>query len=191
MALIDWAKLSDIAQVVEGIAVMASLWFIWIQLRQQTKLAKVDNSHKIVELATDVRMHIIQDREMSELYFRGMNEYEGFSETDKFRYRRLVALILHLYENVYIQRQNGLISEDVYLQWDVKLQDYLVRQDVASVWKDMTDSFNEQFDHYLANLLQSERPKNITYQKMMTASDTTKNDISVVAIEPESITKSV
>ena len=61
---------ANIATIIEAVFVIVSVWFIWRQLRESTRLARAANAQSLVELSSPLNLQLIQDPEMASLWVR-------------------------------------------------------------------------------------------------------------------------
>ena len=54
--------IANIATIVEAVFVVISVYFIWRELRMNSKLTKAANNQSLVELSSPFNMQLIQDQ---------------------------------------------------------------------------------------------------------------------------------
>ena len=89
-----WLRITnagDLAQVVESIAVIASILFIATQLRQQTRLAKASNSQLLVNASSSFVLSIGSKPELMKLYATGGRDFDTLKPEEKEQFRYLVG----------------------------------------------------------------------------------------------------
>ena len=108
---ISLSDLASIATIVGTLSIPLSAIFIWVQLRQQTQLARAANTQTLVELASPFNLQLIQDPKMAEYWVQGAAKYDSYSEVEKYRYKSLLIWWLILHENIYFQWEKGLLDD--------------------------------------------------------------------------------
>jgi len=114
MALSD---LASIAIIVQGILFVVSIFLVWYQLRENTKLVRAANTQKLVELSVPFNLRLAQDRALAELWQQATQHFDELDEIDKGRYFQLLTWWLTLHENIYHQWRNKLIDEETFSSW--------------------------------------------------------------------------
>ena len=99
----DWAKTANIATVVESIVVVVSVILILIQLRLQTKLTRIANTHALVEISSPFNLELIKDPAMAALWIKGVEDYDTFDEVKKYQYKSLLIWWLIFQENIFFR----------------------------------------------------------------------------------------
>jgi len=147
MSLIELASWSTIIQAV---VVIVSLFFIWVQLRQSSELAKASNVQSLVEHASSFNSMLIQNEDITRLWYgRGKNLK---SISDKGRYRELLVQWLLFHENIFYQHRKGLLDSKIYKAWDEDLKFFVHTQHIEMVTKDWDGYFPGTFGKHIIEL---------------------------------------
>jgi len=93
-------QLASIATIIESVAVVISVFFIWREIHENTKLTRAVKSQSLVEISSPFNLQLIQDRKMAEFWLLGARKYADMDEVDQYRYRSLLAWWLILHENI-------------------------------------------------------------------------------------------
>jgi len=149
-----WQIASAIATIVQGIVVIASLIFIWLQIQLQTNLAKAANTQALVALASPMNLELVKDPQMAKFWVEGAEGFENYNDVDKYRYKSLLIWWLILHENVFYQKQNGLLDDTIYSSWDYDLKDFVERQNLQLHWPRMKAYFQKDFSEHIGKLIQ-------------------------------------
>lgn len=152
MTLQDWANL---ATIVGTLSIPVSALFIWLQLRQQTRFAKIANTQSLVELTSPFNLQLIQDRKMAEYWVHGAERYQYFDPVERYRYKSLLIWWLILHENIYFQWKSGMLDEKIYQAWQRDLE-YFAGSQLKERWGDLKSAFQVDFVKHVEGLLQKE-----------------------------------
>jgi hypothetical protein len=159
-----WQIASTIVTIVQGVVVIVSLIFIWWQIQLQTKqirlqteLAKAANTQALVGLSSPFNIELVKDAQMAKLWVEGAEEFERYSKADKFRYQTLLFWWLILHENVYYQKQRGLLDEVIYAAWEYDLRHFIKRQQLQVHWEGMKNFFQRDFIEHVGQVMQELR----------------------------------
>ena len=123
----NWDAISAVAEVIGVIAVIASLIYVGLQIRQNTTIARANIVHETSTAAVRIHELIAQDATLADIYRKGTNgiSLEG-TELD-----RLIALV-HMYvtwlEDVDSQYVAGLYFDE---DDEEDLVDYMSRDFAA------------------------------------------------------------
>ena len=117
-------ELGGLGEFISAIAVVASLAYVAIQLRQNTRSIRTASFQTVMQTASEHTRLFIQDAAVTALHLRGIESYSALDAVDKQRFGYImlntvwsfeVALSLHeegIYTDTRLQAQLGhLLSE--------------------------------------------------------------------------------
>jgi hypothetical protein len=152
MTLQDWA---NVATIIGVLSIPLSGYFIWLQLRQQTLLARAANAQSLVELSSPFNLQLIQDPKMAEYWVHGAERYSSFDQVEQYRYKSLLIWWLILHENIFFQQKNELLDDAVYAAWQRDLESFAQRQ-LKEQWPGLKWVFQPAFAKHVESLMKSE-----------------------------------
>ncbi len=142
MTIQDWGALGEI---IGAIAVVASLVYLAIQIRQNTnQIAQGIETERLaafernVEAGNRIRELMIVNPDVADLVVRGSRDYQELSGTDKMRYELLMSNVFSGMQGAYV-RHLSLGSDPQGFAGSLrKLDAYLVRPGVRA-WLDQAE----------------------------------------------------
>ena len=147
------SDLASIAIIVQGVFFIVSIFLVWYQLRENTKLVRAANTQKLVELFAPFNLQLAQDRGLTELWTLGARRLEELDELDRERYFNLLTWWLMMHENVYHQWRRKLIDEDTYNSWTRDLEYFAVRQQLGNYWNRLSTYFETSFAEHVTTII--------------------------------------
>jgi len=112
MDLNAWAA---IATIIQAIFLPVSLFFVWYQLRQQSKFARATNVQSLAELSSPFNLQLIQDRNFAQLWVQGASRFEAMDEVERYQFKSLLIWWLIIHENIFYQHKEELVDDVAYL----------------------------------------------------------------------------
>ena len=149
----DWQIVANIATVIEAVVVTLSVIFIWRQIRQQTKLARIANVQSLVEISSPFNMQLIQDHQMADLWVNGYKDFEKYDKVKKHQYNSLLIWWLIFHENVFYQWKSGLLDKRAYSPWEYDLGYFVKDQHLELRWENMKGFFQQDFRNHIDELI--------------------------------------
>ncbi len=153
----NWEMVSGLSAIIQAVAVIVSLFFIWKQIREQTTLTKAANVQALVELSSPFNLELIKDREMAEMWSQGRQRYEKSDQTRdadyRARYANLIIWWLMLHENIYAQHDMQLLDDVFYTPWEKDLRSFVAHQLPEEIWKGLKENYSEGFARHVDALL--------------------------------------
>ena len=108
-------KLSDlasIAEIVSGIAVVVTLIFLVLGIRDNTTITQVSVYSNIIDSVNEIQQSLYEDPELSRLYDAYVDQKtSSLAEVDQRRVARIAQSILRVYEKAYFGREYGVVGD--------------------------------------------------------------------------------
>ncbi len=122
MTLEELAYISQIAGVA---GLLASLIFVGLQIRQNTKAIKATSHHAITDSFNAINTLLISDPKVARLWRLGMAGAEGLDDDERVSYSFLSLGYMRIFETLYYQYKNGTMDKKLFdaelntLKWSV------------------------------------------------------------------------
>ena len=107
MTIQDWGA---VGEILGGLAVVASLVYLALQIRQNTRqishsieTARVSALSQNIQAANHMRDLLIRDRDLADLYLRGLEDFDALDGTDRLRFEMLLRSIFTEFQGAYIR----------------------------------------------------------------------------------------
>jgi hypothetical protein len=150
MNLNDWAA---IATILQAIFLPVSLFFVWYQLRQQSKFARATNVQSLVELSSPFNLQLIQDRNFAQLWVQGASRFEAMDEVERYQFKSLLIWWLILHENIFYQHEEKLVDDTAYFPWDEDLKGFIRTMRLGNHWSSLRGTFQAGFAAHVDKLI--------------------------------------
>jgi hypothetical protein len=142
---------TSVFHIVAAIALVVSAVLLYLELRENNRLARASNTQSLVRLSAPFITAMIQDRKMAEFYVHGAKASDEMDPVDQHRYRSLVTWWLVFHENAYYQWRRGLLDDHSYKPWGVDLTVFIDSQNLASQWETLRHLFQDEFAEHVDN----------------------------------------
>jgi hypothetical protein len=144
---------ADLATVVGAVSLVVSAWLLFQELRTNNKLVKAANTQSLVGLSSPFNLSLIQDRNLAELSVRGASQYETMDHVDQYRYKCLIHWWLIYYENVYYQRQQGMLDKLSYEPWATEMLQFIQEHRLDLHWNEMRSQYQVDFAEHISRVI--------------------------------------
>jgi len=135
-----------LSQTIAVVAILASLVFVGIQIKQNTVQAKADAADKAHRTFNDWYENVTPDT--ADLVFRAVQDFDSLNPAEKFRViAYLTPMIVNLQE-VHSKWLDGSFPEDRWQFWDGWLS-FSISPLLARYWEERRQMFSERFREYL------------------------------------------
>jgi hypothetical protein len=139
--------LGNIGEFVAAVAVVLSLIYLAVQIRQNTRQVDVNTKalqrsalDQATQLWSRFRDPMIRDRALAELYLTGLHDADALDRPDLFRFRQLLMDLFLGFLSVYLQSEDSDFSKEA---WDAHvplLRSLLNYPGVAAWWDTIHDT---------------------------------------------------
>ena len=146
-------QLANIGEFVSGIAVIASLIYLAIQIRQNTHSVKsstlATNTNNWSSLLTS-----LATKEKSEAYLNGIIGREDISPEHFLQFVQIARAMLVSFETQHYQYLNGALDDEIYLGYERACKDQmLVYPGFQMVFQITRDGFSPRFAELVDRLI--------------------------------------
>ena len=138
-----------LSQLVGSIVVVASLIYLAVEVRQNTRIAKLNSSHINTQVYTQFLDLISSNSELADIFRRGVNDIAGLTPVEQTRFSSLMGIA---FRNMFQQFQEydmGLISDDDWDTWNKALTEIITYPGIQAVWETRRSTYNERFQAYV------------------------------------------
>lgn len=141
--------LSAIAQLVAAVGVIASLFYLGAQIRQNTKSQR----SVVVDSLTSSLIALLgpqsYDPSLMRSFAAAVEDWQGASEEDRTRAVATLFITFKLFENAWFQQRQGTLEREQWEGWDLHMRVYYHRPGVQVWWADRRGMFAAGFRKYI------------------------------------------
>ena len=145
-----------IAEIIGGVAIILSLIFVGLQIRENNKLNRVEAYDRSIESLMGVRSDVFKDPEMSALYLEYMyGDVRTLSEVDQFRIAHLTRNTFGNYEKAYYSYALGIMGEPEWTRYERNIctqKERLDRNGMVDGVNGVFDVLSDEFQDYIEEL---------------------------------------
>lgn len=143
--LSDRTRWSHVADLVGTGAVVVSLIYVGLQVRQNTAAIQTSTSQEVYQQHQEQSLLLMESSEMAEIVVRARLSPAELSAADSLRYDRYLNLRLNLHEAVYTNALQGTIEPDMAAGWLDGLGDMQCQPGMSEYWTRNRDGYHTAF----------------------------------------------
>ena len=148
--------LGNLGDFIGGIAVVVTLVYLAIQIRQNTvqlrksaDIARAEARFTSVQAFSEFRSHLIANPEVASLYYRGGKDIDALSPEDRLRYGLLLQQ-LFFSMHAALEKMEATTQEDFSRMYkELNLDLIMPLPGVASWWKGHKDRLDPKFVEFI------------------------------------------
>ena len=153
----ELSQLANIGEFLGGVAVIVSLVYLAVQIRQNTLSVRATTFQATTELITDSTARIASDPELARIYAGGLSGAGDLSEIDRFRFGLLMVTVVRRLESAYFQREVGVLSEEQWSGIATVIPGLLTSEGGKAWWARSRRIFTGGFQAYVDEVLADPR----------------------------------
>ena len=143
----------QISQTVSSVAVVASLLFVGLQIRQNTKATRAASHHAVSEALNRLNLLWAQDGEVTKIWLSGMGDREALSPQERWRFDSTVRAYLHVCETMYTQAGLGAGDPGIVAAEEEGIRTAFASKGVRDWWVANPYGFSADFRAYVATVV--------------------------------------
>jgi hypothetical protein len=142
----NWQAIGAIGEIIGGIAVIATLVYLALQLRQYSLGVNSATIQQNMIAFNELNRMLVDDPSLAEAFERGTTDPGSLSDEDSARYLWLLRSYVNLYENLYEQYRRGTCPEDFWRKNALELKDIADRPGLR-LFRQQNAYHDELFNH--------------------------------------------
>lgn len=129
----NWDALGAIGDFVGGIAVVISLVYVGLQIRQSSNSVRAASQIAIKQLSTEITNQLCAP-EIARIYLKGLNNSANLDPEDRVRFHSLMLSLFGSYEAAFYQRYFGTIPSELEQPTESQARFHLRQPGVKQWW---------------------------------------------------------
>ena len=148
----DWAAIGAVSEVIAAVAVVISLVYLAVQVRQANKIARATTRNAIAESAQALTRDIIDDREMAEIFVKHLNG-EKLDSVEALRMTGRCYRDMRHWENIYYQVREGLLTVEEWSGFRKNLAALFAVEAYREYWAHEAELYSESFQEQIESII--------------------------------------
>lgn len=140
----DWDALGAIGEIVGAAAVVLTLGYLAVQIRQTAKSSRQQSYADLVSRRLDIHNKIIESADVAEIIISGCRG-EKLNEIEAQRFTSVMLNLVSHVQDVSLQRSNGFVEENVWLAERQQLAALIATPGFAGWWNAAKQYFTPEF----------------------------------------------
>jgi len=141
--------ISALAQLIAALGVIASLFYLAAQIRQNTRSMRAVVVDSLARSIADVIRPMAEDRELMRVFHVVVEDWHTATDDDRMRALPLFFSTFKLFENAWFQQRQGTLDPQQWQGWDAYIRMYYHRPGVKAWWRLRRAAFAAGFRDYV------------------------------------------
>jgi hypothetical protein len=157
----NWEAINATAQLISSVGVVASLWYLAIQVHRSTRVAKLAAQDAATTAVRDVTKQFSENAELGRIWRIGLEDINALSPDDRARFYHVTFQFLKAMETIHFHFIYGLMDEQIWRGWWNLYRHYLASPGLDHYWKLRHDLFSERFQRFVNQLAKPGEPMTV------------------------------
>ena len=145
----NWEALGAISELVGAAGVIASLIYVGVQVRQNTRSMRAATYDSLVRSNGDWLAPIIQDAALAESFEAAVDSWVEVEEAQRPRVMYLLTQLFRHWENAFFQHQQGTLAPSLWLTWQRIILSYFHQPGIQEWWQLRRTAYSTEFREFL------------------------------------------
>lgn len=148
-----WDAAGVFAEIIASVAVLVSLWYLAIQLKQNTDLARAELEVQLGVTWANLHDNMIQNPALARAYDLAESNWDEMSDEDVRAYLWFVAKSFHILEGMFRQHRRGLLTNEAWEPYERYIVGVLQIEAVMGWWRSEGSLTSNEFKSHVESLL--------------------------------------
>jgi len=156
----NWDAIGAIGEIVGALAVVVSLIYLAVQIRNQNREARAATIQQVLESNANF-VSQLQDPGLAEIWVVGIEGLDSLSDVERLRFVIYLTSAMRSFENAYYQWKNGRLDNETWGTLSAVLKDVKSTAGFIEFFKMRRHHFRSEFSDFIDDL----EPGRYSYRK--------------------------
>ena len=147
-----------IGQTVAVFAVVVSLLFVGVQIRQNTRATRAASHGGVSAALNEINRMFVENADVTRLWLAGLADRRALSNEERWRFDSLARAYMHVCETMFIQARLGAGDKSVMMAEEGGIKAVFASPGVRGWWVENPYGFCAEFRAYVDRLT-AEQPR--------------------------------
>ena len=147
------SELGSLGEFISSIAVLVTLAYLALQIRQNTHATRAASHHAITDALNQVNLAFANNPVLTQNWIAGQKDRQSLSEEKRWEFDSLLRAYFHVCDTMYYQSRVGAGDEGLLQAEEEGMLLVLTSPGGADWWAENPFGFSREFRDYIANLL--------------------------------------
>jgi hypothetical protein len=151
---IDLQSFADFAEIIGGLAVVISLVYLALQVRQNTYSLRTENYARALDRVAAIQAQLGQNSDLSRMLTKGTISSANLTSAERIQFSWCLYEIFGSFEFMFHAAETRALPDEVWERWSLAVAWWLVYPGVQEWWHARPIPFSSSFVSYVEKTLQ-------------------------------------
>ncbi len=148
------AELGSLGELIGSIAVLATLIYLAVQVRQNNISTRIQSNHAINQKTSDFLKALYTNSEAYEVWIRGRSSFKELDKADAFKFEMIMYDAFGNFHEQWYQYRSGVTDENQFSRVLSMIRMYMSIRGIVEVWEHIDERY--PFDHEFVEFIQEQ-----------------------------------
>lgn len=143
----NWDAVGAVAELLGAVGVIASLIFVGLQVRQNTRSVRASTYDSMVRSNGEWISSIIADPELAAGFEAAVSSWSDVKHDPRFMY--LLTQLFRHWENSFVQYRQGTLDPSLWATWERIIVSYFHQPGIQDWWRIRRHAYSPEFAAFL------------------------------------------
>ena len=146
-------SLASLGEVVGAIAVVVSLLYLAVQVRQNTRAQRLENASRILDRTASMQGALSRDPATSILFSKGVSDPSELTPQERIQFTWAMYEFFGALEFMFLAAKENSIPDEIWQRWSLAAAWWLTFPGVRAWWDVRPIPFADSFSSYIGSLI--------------------------------------
>lgn len=148
-------SLANLGEIIGAIAVVVSLVYLAVQVRQNTRAQQTENFSRALDRVATMQASLSQDPEISAIFSKGVSDPTELAPRERVQFTWAMYELFGAFEFMYLASRDKSIPDEIWERWSLAVAWWLTFPGVQTWWTVRPIPFGESFTAYVESLIEA------------------------------------
>ena len=148
----NWEALGAVGEIVGAVAVIVTIGYLAVQIRQHTISLRHASTQEILEGIAELNQFLGSTPEVTDLFWRGTSDPESLSEDEWHRFIHIASAMIRRMELMFLNHQQGFVPAQVWEAQANNLRRWFSTPGIQRWFSELRNGLNAEFRRYVEQL---------------------------------------
>ena len=145
----NWDAIGAIGETVGAIAVILTLAYLAIQIRQNALATQTASHHAVTDSLNQGNLAVAQDAALAQIWVTGCVDRMSLTEAERERFDSLCRAYFHVFDSLFYSATKGTGERDLLRAEESGFSHLMSLQGVSEWWDENPYAFSPEFRSYM------------------------------------------
>jgi hypothetical protein len=150
----SWEAISAVGEIVGAAAVVISLVYLAVQVRQNTRSARAASFHAVTDSFNQLNSLLAHDESLARIFQVGLQGLGQLDPVQRTRFEFFVLAASRIFETLFYQSRQGIGEKALWKAEEATMRSLLSNPGIREWWKSNPFRFTPEFRAYVERLIE-------------------------------------